>query len=749
MTPTDDLSGFSMMELFRLETASQTAILIDGLLELERNPNATATLAELMRAAHSLKGAARLVNLDLSVRMAHAMEDCIVEAQRSAISLSPEQINALLRGVDLLSRIAESPEIIGNVLESEVAAEITAIKAELKASPAIFAINANVASSAPVPASPEADLTISSGATASARQAVRVTTENLNLLMGLAGESVVAARWLSGFTKEAMQLKRLYRGLSLSFEALRQARANLPLDDGTQTLLQEMETRETAFSHKLNQSLTDIEAFDRRLTSVSKNLYEAVLDCRMRPFSDGIQGFPRMVRDVARALGKDVQLEISGDSTPVDRDILERLEAPLGHLLRNAIDHGIEPPQERSAAGKPEAGSIKVDARHSAGQLVVAVADDGRGVAIELVRQAAQRKKLVTAEMAATMDEQELLQFLFLPGFTMKTEVTEVSGRGVGLDSVQTMTKDIGGRVHIETMPGEGTRFELKLPLTLSVLRALLVRIAGEAYAFPLTRVVAALRVARENVASVEGRQHFDFRGAQVGLVTAHQVLELSEPESSTDELSVVVIGDAHHEYGVVIDGFLGERELVVRPLHARLGKIPDISAAALMDDQTPVLIIDVDDFSRSVENLASGGRLSNVWHSKIASSVTAKKRILVVDDSLTVRELERKLIDGRGYEVEVAVDGMDAWNAVRTGRYDLVVTDVDMPRLDGIELVTLIRNDPRFQALPVMIVSYKDREEDRRRGLEAGADYYLAKASFHDEKLLTAIEELIGGSDS
>jgi two-component system, chemotaxis family, sensor histidine kinase and response regulator WspE len=236
---------------------------------------------------------------------------------------------------------------------------------------------------------------------------------------------------------------------------------------------------------------------------------------------------------------------------------------------------------------------------------------------------------------------------------------------------------------------------------------------------------------------------------AQVGLVAAHQVMDLEESPPAASEVSIVVLGDKTARYGLVIDRFLGERELVVRTLDSRLGKVKNISSAALMPDGSPVLIVDVDDLTRSIENLVSGQRLSRIGSEADAGTAKKQKRVLVVDDSLTVRELERKLLDNGGYRVDIAVDGMDGWNAVRTGHYDLVVTDVDMPPLDGIELLKLIRQDNRFKSLPVMIVSYKDRPEDRSRGMEAGADYYLTKASFHDETLLRVVTDLIGRADS
>jgi len=755
-----DLSDVSLLDMFRMEVETQAAAMTEGLLALERDAGATHLFEELMRGAHSLKGAASIVNRSAAVQVAHGMEDCFVAAHRGRTTLPQERIDTLLRGVDLLSQIAQVSEEEITHWTGEHRAEIddflkslTAPVAE-KPEPAPFAETAiSVGGEMPPepvskplaePPKPPAASAASKPADSAVR-ALRVTAENLNRLLGLAGESVVASRWVDTFATELLRLKRLQNAVIRSLGNLRQSTSELELDERVQSHLIDAQNKAADCRDLLASRLDDIELFDRRFINLSKRLYQEVLDCRMRPFSDGVHGFTRMVRDAARTLGKEVRLDISGESTLVDRDVLERVEAPLGHLLRNAVDHGLETPHERVQAGKSAKGTVRLEARHSAGMLLIEVSDDGRGIEVETLRNAIVAKELTTAELAAELTEPELFEFLFLPGFTMKESVTQISGRGVGLDVVQTMVKEVGGGVRISSQPGKGTQFQLQLPLTLSVLRTLLVEIGGEPYAFPLVRITSALKVPREQIESVEGRQHFRFGDQQVGLVPAHQILGIAEPSIADDELPVIVLGEKANRYGVVTDRLLGERELVVRPLDPRLGKIKDISAAALMPDQSPVLIVDVDDMIRSIENLVSGGRLAHVSRVGAAAAAKKRKRVLVVDDSLTVRELERKLIESRGYEVEIAVDGMDGWNAVRTGNYDLVVTDVDMPRMDGIELVNLIKKDPRLNSLPVMIVSYKDREEDRQRGLEAGADYYLTKGSFHDETLLRALADLIG----
>jgi len=307
--------------------------------------------------------------------------------------------------------------------------------------------------------------------------------------------------------------------------------------------------------------------------------------------------------------------------------------------------------------------------------------------------------------------------------------------------------QELGGKAHITTQFREGTTFHLQLPISRSVIRALLVEISGEAYAIPLSRVDRVVKVPVEEKLAAEGREFICLDDENVGVIQAHQVLELPAPTASNGLIDIIVFSDRQcHRYGLEVDGFLGEQDIVVRPLDSRLGKVPDISATAVNEDGSPLLIIDVDDLVRSIDSLLTGGRLArHAGRAREEATRSGSQRVLVIDDSITVRELQRQLLESKGYEVDVAVDGMEGWNAVRLGNYDLVVSDVDMPRMTGIELVQKMRTEERFRRLPVIIVSYKDREEDRMRGLEVGANYYLTKSSFQDDTYLTAVAELIG----
>lgn len=760
-----DLQQMTMLELFRHEVESQVQVLNAGLLELERHagdidPGQLAEpLEACMRAAHSLKGAARIITLNAGVNVAHVMEDCFVLAQQGKLSLRRRQIDALFKGVDLLVRIANAPGGDETWGDKEGKPEIDAFMLALSAAmtddsedQADELVDTTRVETAAIDiAIPAATAPADSrdGAHAGGGRSVRVSADNLDRLLSLSGESLVESRRLKPFAASMLRVKRLQREAAQALDMLQQKMG--AGGDAAQVALNEVRALMLQSQHMVGDQLAELEMFDRHSVNLSQRLYEEALACRMRPFSDGAGAgsgnYARMVRDVGHALGKSVRLDIVGHATRIDRDILEKLDAPIGHLLRNAVDHGIESPQERLQAGKPEQGRITLEARHSAGMLQVNVSDDGAGIDMAQLKKAIVARKLSTEDIVVRLSEAELLEFLLLPGFSLRDTVTDISGRGVGLDVVADMLKQVRGTVRIASTAGQGTRFQLQLPLTLSVIRSLLVSIGGEPYAFPLAYVNRTLALQREELDMLEGYQHFSFEGRQIGLVSAHQILQKGELRAKGESVMVVVIGDNEHTYGVAVDRFLGERMLVVQALDARLGKIPNVQAGALMEDGAPVLILDVADMLRSVEKLSLAGQLENVGQATAEDTGLARKKVLVVDDSLTVRELERKLLSNRGYQVTVAVDGMDGWNAVRTEQFDLVITDIDMPRMDGIELVTLIRQASHLRSLPVMIVSYKDREEDRQRGLEAGADHYFTKSSFHDETLLQAVVDLIGAA--
>lgn len=801
MTP-DEMRDASLFELFTLEAEAQTQVLSGGLLALERDPTQADHLEACMRAAHSLKGAARIVGVHFGVSVAHVMEDCLVSAQEGRLYLQPEHIDALLQGTDLLMRIATpgvssvaqadidayvermntlmtqgSGMLRGATLSTPSAddALLAAAMGLTQSTPSgldpLLALNlpdetpgpgiaaAPVAVPEPAPMSSVDEGPVEPAAAPAMRRnrraseggerVLRVTAERLNSLLDLSSKSLVETQRIKPYLANMQRLKRIQTGSSRALDDLEASFGEAGLGPDAQKALDEARRLLAEAQQMLVSQTAELDEFGWVAGQRAQELYDTALACRMRPFADVLAGQARMVRDLGRELGKQVRLEIEGEKTQVDRDVLEKLEAPLTHLLRNAVDHGIELPETRLAAGKPAEGLIRLKASHQAGQLQVELSDDGGGVDLERLRSNIIKRQLSPAETASQLSEEELLTFLFLPGFSLKDKVTEISGRGVGLDAVHDMVRQLRGVVFAEQQANHGTRFVMEVPLTLSVVRSLVVEVGGEAYAFPLAHIERMSDVQSDDIVQLEGRQHFWHEGRHVGLVAASQLLHRPASQSNEGVLKVVVIRERDAVYGVAVERFIGERTLVVLPLDPRLGKVQDISAGALLDDGSAVLIIDVEDMLRSVEKLLNTGRLERIDRRNRQIDAVSRKRVLVVDDSLTVRELQRKLLVNRGYEVAVAVDGMDGWNALRAEDFDLLITDIDMPRMDGIELVTLVRRDTRLQSLPVMVVSYKDREEDRRRGLDAGADYYLAKASFHDDALLDAVAELIGDAQA
>ncbi len=759
-----DPQDLSMLELFRIECEQHGNVLADGLLALEQEPTSADWLEQLMRASHSIKGAARMVNVDPVVQVAHVMEDAFVAAQNGELVLDADQIDVLLKGADTINELAMYGGEHGDwyaINKQKYLGLLKNIDAILKGEkpalvstpePAVDVVQKNkpdLSVNHPAKTEPAVKPLPKKAATPQKDRVLRVSAELVNRLMGLAGESLVESRWLNPYSVSLQRLKRQQTDLVCVIDSLREHLERQALDEGIRGLVRNAQRQASQCREVLSDRLVELESYDRRSANLSSRLHKEVVGSRMRPFGDGVHGFPRMVRDISRSLSKNVQLQIEGETTLVDRDILDKIEAPLNHIVRNAIDHGLETTEERAVTDKPAKGTIRLSAHHSAGMLSVIVEDDGRGVDLERLRQKVIDKGLVGQPMAADLTETELLEFLFLPSFSTKETVSEISGRGVGLDVVHEAVQEMRGNVRVTSILGVGTRFHMQLPLTLSVIPALLVEISGEPYAFPLARIDRIASIKRLELNEAEGNQFAVLDGKNIGLVSAAQILEKEPASEKNEQMSVVVLNDRHNYYGMVVDKFLGERELVVQVLPEALGKVQDISSAALMEDGSPLLIVDIDDLIRSIEKVLKVARLGKVGTIVDVDEVESATRILVVDDSITVREVERKLLESAGYQVQTAVDGVDGLNMLRSQNFDMLVTDVDMPRMNGVALVKTLRQDASLRLLPVLMVSYKDREEDKMRGLEAGADYYLTKGGFHDEGLLSAVVDLIGEAKS
>lgn len=770
-----------LYNLFQVELETQTKSLDNKLIELEINPSNKQILEVLMRSAHSIKGAASIIGIPLIITLAHVIEDLFVAAQQNKIVITSVIIDIILKGIDLLTHLAKIDQNeLGfwvnknSPLINQIIKEISLIttgeenhKIPLEPPP-VYEIQKKTHSESESSGKAMPSLFLKkdrkeedfnkvqeeiSKQRSEEGRILRMTANKLNKLMGLAGEALVESSWLKPFADSLFKLKISQNQLSTGIDLLRdylvaegaavQDLAKTAAEG--QTFFMEIQHQVNSIRSDFNNRLEELELFIRRYTNLSDRLYREVLSSRMRPFSDATEGFPRFVRDLARQLGKRVILEIKGEDIPVDRDILEKLEAPLNHLLRNAVDHGIETPEERVANGKSPEGIIRLEASHRGGMLLISVTDDGRGLNIEDLRKKIIEDKLAPENIAQNLRDDELIEFIFLPGFSTSETLTEISGRGVGLSVVQNMVHEVGGTIQTKFERRWGMGFYLQLPLTLSVLRALLVQISNEPYAFPLSRIDQILHINKELVSTIENRQYIKHEGQSIGLVSGSQILDFPGELFVKDQLSVIIISNQQNSYGIVVDSFIGEKEIIVQDLDARLGKIANVSGGALMENGDPLLILDIGDVIISIDTILSGGRLAKIHCEADDKQQKITKHILVVDDSSTVREVECRLLQNQGFAVDSAINGIDGLNALRLAKYDLLITDIDMPRMNGIELIRTVKSDPNLKSIPVMVISYKDREEDRTLGMEAGANYYFTKSSFHDESLVNAVIDLIG----
>jgi two-component system sensor histidine kinase and response regulator WspE len=550
---------------------------------------------------------------------------------------------------------------------------------------------------------------------------VRLTADRFDHLLSLSAESLVAARQLAGWGD---MLDRNHRAIGKSLQMLEDADASPAV---RATLRGELE-RQIAV---LATQITDLEQVSRANELTVERLYRAVLGGRLRPFSEGVTGVARLVRDTARELGKQVKLEMDGETTRVDREILDKLEAPISHLVTNAIDHGIEPPEARLSARKPAEARLRIHAGHENGRLVITVRDDGQGIDPEKIRQRVIKRNLATAETVAGLTEAEVLEFLFLPGFSTRDVASHLSGRGVGLNVVQSMVQEAGGSVTVAGTLGAGTTFRLTLPVTRSVIRVIRVLAEGELFSVPMVRID---HVTNEEPCGDADKPTVTWNGRAHPVVPLAGLLGFGDQPLPKGPVAMLLSGG----FAFAVERLVDQAEVSVRRLDPRLGKIPGVSAASLDENGSPLLILDVDDLIQTAAGMPT------------TTSATEKNdalapHILVVDDSHTVREMERRLLVRAGYTVSTAQNGQEAWNLLRLNEYDLLISDVDMPQMNGIELVTRVRANPRLGRMPVIILSYKDRAEDRQRGLDAGADFYLTKGSFDNGSFLQAVVDLVG----
>ncbi|RKH39446.1 hybrid sensor histidine kinase/response regulator [Corallococcus sicarius] len=709
----------ALLDSFLEELEGHVVSLNRDLLALEQAPaRARELIPGLLRTLHSVKGASRAASASRVETACHRLEE-VLEPLIHGRAASPDLFELCFATVDALDdagrRLASRQDLSGSPLEAllpqlEKAAQGTPPPApEHRPEPGRSG-PAHKASEPPSPADVELPVPVAPGEALP----VRVSGQKLDALLGRSGELRVAMLRLEGHAESLESLRDDVTGLRAAVRGT-----------ASEATLRRVELELARVARVLAQ--------DRRaLFQSSTGLDDEVRRARMLPFEEGCTGLERAARDVAHGLGRRVRMEVHGGGLDLDRSLLQSLREPLLHLVRNAVAHGLEAPDERVRHGKAEEGRVVLSARLRGNRVEVAVEDDGRGLDLEALRERARARG-----MEAPEDDADAARLVFLPGLSTAPKVTAVSGRGVGLDVVRAQVEALRGNVEVTFKAGQGTRFILDVPLTLSTLRVLLVDVGGQILALASEGVDRLLRLSPSDVREVEGRMSWVTPDALVPLASLASVLDLpSSPPRARPSAVVLSAGTA--QAALVVDEVIAEQEVLVRSLGSRVKRARHVSAAAVLPDGRMALLLNPASLVR-----AAGGRPSAHFF-PTPKEQAVRRRVVLADDSPTTRMLEQSILEGAGYDVTACADGAEAWERLQAGGADALVLDVEMPRMDGISVTEAVRASPRFGRVPVVLVTSREKPEDKARGLNAGASAYIVKSAFDPTSLLETLRRLL-----
>lgn len=517
-----------------------------------------------------------------------------------------------------------------------------------------------------------------------------------------------------------------------------QAREIMPLVD----FLTHNQERLRTFSTQANTLYRQLANDTMRVSLVIDELQEEIKRVRMLPLQTITTTFARMVRDLAREQGKQINLTILGSETELDKRVLEQIKDPLIHLLRNAVDHGLEKPDFRQQAGKPAEGQINLSANQQGHNIIITIDDDGSGLDLPAIRLAAVRRGLRSHAEAEKMSDTEVANLIFDSGLSTSKIITDISGRGVGLDVVRQNVEALQGILDVSSRPGQGTTFILTLPLTLASSHGLLVRSGEQIFALPLTTVERMLHVKRSDIASVSGKEALTYQGKPVALARLADLLELPPVAQESNRITVVIIAVAEKRLGLIVDDLVGEQEIVIKNLGKQLAKVGGFAGATVLGSGQVILVLHAADLVKLAARIHPRISAPSVPESRQPAEI---KTVLVVDDSITTRTLEKNILEAAGYQVRLATDGEEALAVLATeGLPNLIVSDINMPRLDGFDLTYRVKHDTHYADIPVILVTSLDSPADKARGIEVGADAYIVKSRFDQGSLLETIEQLI-----
>ena len=765
----DDMK--EIMEDFLIEAFELIEQIDHDLVELEANPEDLELLNRIFRVAHTVKGSSSFLNFDVLTELTHHMEDVLNKARKGELKITPDIMDVVLESVDMMKGLLESirdngsdsaagidiknicvrltqisegeapsaaaeapaaapapepvkepepvapaeeaaPEVsdaeLSKLSDSEVEAEIERLlkvrKAEDQARRASKGIApkspeeiAPAASAAPAPAAKpapsrerDADKKVPAASSSSAvaqEQTIRVEVKRLDHLMNLIGELVLGKN----------RLLKIYDDVEERYEGEK-------------------------FLEELNQVVSS-------LSLVTTDIQLAVMKTRMLPIAKVFNKFPRMIRDLSRDLGKQIDLEISGEETELDKSIVEEIGDPLVHIIRNSCDHGIEDPETRKAMGKPEKGLVQLKAYNEGNHIVVEIVDDGKGLDADMLKSKSIEKGIITEREADAMSEKEAFGLIFRPGFSTAAKVTNVSGRGVGMDVVKTNIEKLNGIIDIESEVGKGTVMKLKIPLTLAIIQSLLVGTQEEFYAIPLASVLETVRVPIDDIYTIDGKNVLRLRDEVLSLVRLSDVFGVEKVFDGGDHTYVVIIGVAEAKLGIIVDTLVGQEEIVIKSMGDYLQNIPGIAGATIRGDGRVTLIIDVGAMMEMAKDIKVDIR-AEIEDSTKAKEKPSDYKVLIVDDSKMDRTIMQKALEPTGVTIIEATNGVEALNVIKSGEhsFDAILIDIEMPRMDGYTLAGEIRKYSKYRNLPLIAVTSRTSKTDRLRGVEVGMTEYITK---------------------
>jgi two-component system, chemotaxis family, sensor kinase CheA len=720
-----------LLASFKLEADERLATLADELAGWRESAASAEAVESLFREVHSIKGAARAVGLAAMEQLCHAWESLLAAVRSGALELSVERIELCRHALGMLQQLHA-----GAAPDGEKQAELIE--------------NLEAAASGAAVQLPEQPL-----APASPRNepgTVRVSTQRLDALL-FHSESLLQhrleAQSLSRRLGEHVQACAPQHGRQISAAALEQLRgslATLPAaSQGGLKLLFDYLDWSQAQLDGLHFAAVQLNKAGKHLaqglTQLSAGLTDELQSALLLAGSHLVEGLPAMVQDLASQAGKRVDLQVRGSHLQIDKRILDELRTPLTHLLRNALDHGLETPQQRLACGKPELGQLQLELlQESADRFELRIRDDGRGLDLAQLKAKAVSSGLLSPEQAEALGDAEAAKLVFSSGLSTSAMITDLSGRGLGMAIVQEVVERLGGRIDLESSPGQGCCFHLHLPLSLSTFRAVIVRIGERTFAVPALAVERCLRLPATALKNLENRPTLVFQQQVLAVWSLAEVLGLGPQARDAGKLTLLLLKVRGERFVLLVDELLGDQEITVKNLGKQLLRVRNLLGATLLGDGQLVPILHPGDLYRSAQET----RVSALAQSAETHPGSTRQRLLIAEDSFTSRGLLKAILEAAGYQVATANDGLEAWNALKQAQFDLLVSDVEMPRMDGFTLTSRIRADRELDSLPVVLVTALGTAEDRARGLEAGANAYLVKSGFEQDSLLEAIRRLI-----